>query len=104
MVYLAQVVPLLIQIFDLFNTEDKIGQNCDHHNVVNRIKMRRQIIPASRFFVEHTTEGALSVIASKIVEAMVAELTVYAANVFGVFVKILVVFQITSFLNTGLVT
>ena len=99
------MVPLLIQIFDLFNIEDKIGQNCDHHNVVNRIKMRRQIIPASRFFVEHTTEGALSVIASKIVEAMVAELTVYAAvNIFEVFVKVLVVFQITSFLNTGLVT
>ena len=74
----------------VFHDTTKYG--CNHHDAVNKIEIRlktqRHAIPASRFAVEYTTEGA----AVCDVASRVDELTFHAvANVVKMLVQTLVV-------------
>ena len=64
--------------------QDVVKHGYDHHNTVNRIdiylKTRNYVIPMFRLVVKHTIEDApVCDVASRVAEAMVDELTVYAA-------------------------
>ena len=88
---------------------DTSKHECNHHDAVNiidlRLRTRRHAIPASRFVLEYTIEGApVCDVASKGTKAVVSELTVHAvANVMELPVNTFVL-QKTSFPESELVT
>ena len=89
---------------------DAAKHECGHHDPVYRTwirrKRRREAIPASRFVVHDTIGGApVCDTASRVVDTIVAVLTVHAAaNVVELFVQTQVVLQTIAFLDSGFVT
>ena len=94
----------------IFVLHDGAKHRCNHHDGLNRIKIRlkirRHAIPTTKFVVDHAVESTPACnVTLRIFKGMEAEMRDHVvANIVELFVQILIILQKTRFLDSLLVT